>query len=366
MEPEPHKAAIRFYEIDLLRFLAAFVVVVFHLSYRGYTADNLSPVGYPALAPFVKYGYLGVELFFMISGYVILMSAQGKTVKQFFVSRIMRLYPAFWVACTLTFVAVRLFGPRPGDPNWSHYMDLSLTQYGFNMTMLHNFFGFGDVDGTYWTLSVEIAFYFLISLLIAYHLFDALIPLLTGWLLYSGIAPYLPSGAPFTKILVLSYAPLFAAGMLFYMLQHRQAATWKLYLLLAISLVLAIRNTNLDLVGVIAHHHDPFSHSVVTAIIASFFLVFLLIVWRVIDLQRFTWLSTLGNLTYPLYLLHHNLGYLLLQHFGGKINPYVLLVSITLLMIIAAGLVHVLVEKKYSKRLGKSASGWFNKLALLH
>ena len=48
-------------EIDLLRFFAALAVVFFHYSFRGASADGLSKVSYPLLAPISKYGYLGVE-----------------------------------------------------------------------------------------------------------------------------------------------------------------------------------------------------------------------------------------------------------------------------------------------------------------
>jgi peptidoglycan/LPS O-acetylase OafA/YrhL len=83
MEPTTPRQPTRYYEIDLLRFLAAAAVVLYHWAYRGYHERNLSPVDYPVLGQVCKYGYLGVELFFLISGYVILHSAQGKTLGQF-------------------------------------------------------------------------------------------------------------------------------------------------------------------------------------------------------------------------------------------------------------------------------------------
>ncbi len=70
MEPEPRQPPLRFYEIDLLRFLAALSVVLYHYTYRGYMADHYSPVPFVGIGRFTKYGYLGVELFFLISGYV--------------------------------------------------------------------------------------------------------------------------------------------------------------------------------------------------------------------------------------------------------------------------------------------------------
>jgi peptidoglycan/LPS O-acetylase OafA/YrhL len=67
MEPEVRKAPVRFYEIDLLRFLAALSVVLFHYTYFGPMAKDYSPISYPELGRFGRYGYLGVELFFIIS-----------------------------------------------------------------------------------------------------------------------------------------------------------------------------------------------------------------------------------------------------------------------------------------------------------
>jgi peptidoglycan/LPS O-acetylase OafA/YrhL len=80
------------------------------------------------------------------------------------VSRVRRLYPAYWVACTLCFVAVRLFRPAFGAVGSSSIFDVSLRDYCYNLTMLQTFFGVRDVDGAYWTLAVEITFYFLVSL----------------------------------------------------------------------------------------------------------------------------------------------------------------------------------------------------------
>ncbi|HEX8659294.1 MAG TPA: acyltransferase family protein, partial [Hymenobacter sp.] len=94
MEPEPRKLPIRLYEIDLLRFLAALSVVIYHFTFFGKRNAQYNPLYFDELGEVTRYGYLGVHLFFMISGYVVLLSAQGKTIRQFFLSRISRLYPA--------------------------------------------------------------------------------------------------------------------------------------------------------------------------------------------------------------------------------------------------------------------------------
>lgn len=110
MEPKPPKLPARFYEIDLLRFVAAISVVWVHYTFMNVSRPDYNPLAFPEFVPVSKYGYLGVELFFIISGYVVLLSAQGKTVRQFFVSRVTRLYPAYWFACTLTFLVKIIWG----------------------------------------------------------------------------------------------------------------------------------------------------------------------------------------------------------------------------------------------------------------
>ncbi|RYY15478.1 MAG: acyltransferase, partial [Cytophagaceae bacterium] len=259
MEPELRQPPIRYGEIDLLRFVAALSVVLFHFTFRGFHADHLSPVAYPALGAVFKYGYLGVNLFFIISGYVVLLSAQGKTLGQFFTSRVMRLYPAYWVACTFTFVMARLFGPAAGSVGWSPILDAPVRRYLFNMTMLQRFFGVDNLDGVYWTLSIELVFYFLVALLISCRWFKQLTLVLAGWLAYCAFMGPVDNGSPFAFLLFPRVAPFFIAGMAFYLLQTSQAARWQLYGLLLTAYLLALRAARAEFFVVGPMYQQPFS-----------------------------------------------------------------------------------------------------------
>ena len=73
--------------LDLLRLVAALAVVAFHYLFRGAAAGGYLAEGYPEAAPFAIYGYLGVNLFFLISGFVIAWSAQGRSWESFAVAR---------------------------------------------------------------------------------------------------------------------------------------------------------------------------------------------------------------------------------------------------------------------------------------
>ena len=77
--------------LDLLRLVAALSVVLFHYFFRG-AADGIHLAeGYPEVAGYALYGYLGVNLFFLISGFVIAWSAEGRAWEQFALARFVRL-----------------------------------------------------------------------------------------------------------------------------------------------------------------------------------------------------------------------------------------------------------------------------------
>ena len=361
MEPEPHKAPIRFYEIDLLRFLAALSVVLYHYTYQGYIVGDNS-IQFVSLGSITKYFYLGVELFFIISGYVVLLSAQGKSVRQFFFSRVTRLYPAFWVCCTLTFLVKRLWGPGPGDTHMASHLQAGFGQYLYNMTMLHEFLGVPPIDGPYWSLTVEITFYFLISLLISYKLMKQVDWFMLGWLGYA-MLPKLPHlGTPFSTLFFPSYAPYFIAGMLFYLMQRPQGRSRFRYALLALTYIAAIRSSFNQVAEIEVFHHVVFSRLVVGSIVTSFFITFYLVAFQKINLVRFTWLSWLGALTYPLYLIHSDIGYIVFHHIGPLVDKYMLVSGTLLLMLLVAYLVHVLVEKRFGKALGIQLNKWAAKM----
>lgn len=359
MEPEVRKRPIRFYEIDALRFLAAVSVVFYHYTFRGYAANNYSPLPFLAIGKFTKYGYLGVELFFIISGYVVLLSAQGKTIRQFFTSRVTRLYPAFWVACSLTFLVEYIWGPSVGERQISSDLHATLQQYAWNMTMLNGFLNVEHIDGVYWSLTVEIRFYLLIALLIISKQMPRIDIVLAAWLAYAAVVG--PAAVShLTHLLMPRYAAYFAAGMLFYLMQKQSGRTWRRYGLLALSYLLAVRSSIERTHEQAAYFQGALSWQVVAGIITLFFAIFLLITFRKYNLSRYSWFAWFGVLTYPLYLVHQNIGYLLFHRLGGAINKYVLLSSTVLLMLILSYGIHVLIEKPLSKIISTKLATFFD------
>ncbi len=222
--------------------------------------------------------------------------------------------------------------------------------------MLHEFIGITGIDGPYWSLSVEITFYFLIAILIGFKFMRHIDWFLLCWLGFAAIPHLAHSGTPLAILFFPGYAPFFAAGILFYLLQQPLGRTRLRYALLFVAYGLAVKSATSQAPVLSASYNVHYSQIIIAGSITFFFILFALISFRKIDLSRFTWLAWLGALTYPLYLVHSEIAFIAFCRIGHLFNKYVLLGTTILVMLIAAYLIHVLVEKRYSKTLGTQAN----------
>ncbi len=151
--------------LDLLRFGAALGVAVFHLMFWswGYSSIN-APMGFeryvaaeipfPAAAPFTWFAWVGVEIFFVISGFVIANSASKGSAKEFLFGRALRLYPAVWVCSTLTFIVLVVFAKGSASE--------FIVPYIRAMLLIPKGISGEWLDCIAWTLAAEMAFYGLV------------------------------------------------------------------------------------------------------------------------------------------------------------------------------------------------------------
>src|SRR5690606_22606190 len=95
----------RIYTLDGLRFVAAIGVMLYHFTARWSLAWGTEPVErFPVVGHITTYFALAPEMFFVISGFVILWTAWGRTVPKVVASRVARLYPSYWAALAPTSV----------------------------------------------------------------------------------------------------------------------------------------------------------------------------------------------------------------------------------------------------------------------
>jgi len=344
----------RFYELDFMRFLAALAVLFYHYTFSATRLLGTPSFGFAAIS---KYGYLGVDAFFMISGYVVLMSSMHKSPKYFIVSRITRLYPAYLVCCFLTFIILYF-----NKISVAGVPQVTFKLLAYNLTMFQEFFGKANINGIFWTLTYELGFYTIVLLIAALKLWKNLLPLLGMWLIYTLFINYSEINA-FSFFLIPKYSPCFIAGMLFYLLRVNYTLKWKIHALLLLCLAVNIKN-NIQItkeMNVFYHADNEFNRYIVFAFTLFFFLIFLLSALKKLNFTFLIYPAKLGVLTYPLYLVHgFGIGFFTLL--GGKVNKYVLFTSATLFSIGLSFIIYKFVEKKYSRQLKILLSNLFDKL----
>src|SRR6266508_153090 len=140
--------------LQVARALAALSVAYFH----SYVALRGFPESAPYPIPFLKvWGYLGVDFFFAISGYVICLvgSKPNFSPISFTIKRLFRLYPLYWL--TMVVVALLILGGKFPDP-------IGLGHFFYSTTLLpqHG----PSVYQVSWTLERELVFYALAAITI--------------------------------------------------------------------------------------------------------------------------------------------------------------------------------------------------------
>lgn len=282
----PASSRGRLIEIDALRGIGALCVLIFHYSTRFqemFPQASHVPFSFPG-------GNYRVLLFFAISGFAIFFSLERiSSVADFFINRFARLYPAYLVAMLLTLSveyaaqATRLLvGP---------------VAILANFTMLEEFAFLPAVDGAYWTLSIEIAFYFCMIAIWKWAGLKRLEPVLVGWLVLRGLFQLWPDMPErIIMLFALRYVPFFIIGMLSYRVwagqrSWRQQAPYAVLALLSI----AIGETwDVFLIGCVLL-------AIFAAVIGGYM--------RWIAAPPLLWL---GGISYSFYLIHQNVGFVVM------------------------------------------------------
>lgn len=312
----------RIQELDALRGVAAFSVVIFHYVFRYneiYGYDDLS-------GQWAAYLHLGVEMFFIVSGFVIFWTLDRiKKAPDFIVSRFSRLYPVYWAAVIVTYTIITVVG-MPGR-------EVPLETALLNVMMIQGVFHIKNVDGVYWTLTIEMFFY---GWMFALYLFKALdkaehlllgilglaVAKSVGWISFPGVLD---------TVFLLKYSGLFLLGICFFNIVN-QRATPVTY----IAIVLA-------LLSVIPFY--KFNYTYFFAISGVALLLYLAVAGHLQFLVMKP-LLFLGGISYSLYLIHQNIGYLIIKGLtDGGVNSVLSIAIAVATAVVLAWLLTTYVEK---------------------
>ncbi|MFF0344844.1 acyltransferase family protein [Kribbella sp. NPDC004875] len=328
--------------MDLLRIVAAVSVMAYHYLFSAY-AGGLGGLAFPHVDVVARYGYLGVDLFFVISGFVVLLSAWDRSPRSFVVSRAVRLYPAYWVAVTLTAIVSVVFG--------AGRFPVSLPQYLANLTMFNSLPNIENVDVVYWTLWAEVRFYVMILVLIWIGITARRVTIFCwAWLAATFVfqAGLLPQATDL--VLNTQFSHYFIAGTALCLI-HRYGATPQRLAIVAISLGNAIyRGIGFaDRVGI--RYHTEIHRTAVVMIIIAIFAIMLAIALKLTHRFGRPWFAALGALTYPLYLVHAHVGFIIFERLGDQANHVLLVATTMALMVGVAATLHYGVERPLAPRL---------------
>lgn len=332
--------------LDGLRFLAAFAVLAYHFTTMDRIWHQRADALFPAQT--AAYGWLGVHLFFLISGFVICMSSWGRGVGSFLLSRAVRLYPAYWLSVVAVAVVLTVW-PFVQEP-------VGLGDALVNLTMFHEPLGSPAVAEVYWTLWAELRFYLLFSLVVWWGLtYRRVVAFCLVWLGAVTVAKAVVDNGVVHTVLMTDYAPLFTAGVAFY-LMYRFRPTLLSWAIVACSFVLAVPAVRYR-ASLEAFHGVVVQSWPAVVLLAVCFLLIAAVALGWLSWVRGRWLVAIGALTYPLYLLHLDLGGTMLYLWKGSMPPLLLVAVVTCLMVLFAWLVHRFVERPFAPLL-KRALRW--------
>jgi peptidoglycan/LPS O-acetylase OafA/YrhL/cation transport regulator ChaB len=342
--PVTARGESRLLGLDGLRFAAAVAVLLHHYVSRWSLVWGSPPEEvFPTLSGVLAYAAIGPEQFFVISGFVILMTAWGRSVPEVLASRLARLYPAYWAAVVLTSLLLLVFWPD-GKP-------ISVGEAAVNLTMFQSLFDIRHVDGVYWTLWVELRFYLLVLVLTAFGWTRRRVLLVGALWAPAAIATAELGLEPWTTLLLGTYAPLFAGGMLLYLI-HREGHARLTWLLVAWNVALAVVWQTPKVGAMIERNTatDP-SDPLLAALMVGCFAAVAALALTPLRRLGAPWLVTLAALTYPLYLIHEHWGWWVISLAHPTLGVTATLATAVVVAVGLAFAIHHGVERWASPRL---------------
>jgi peptidoglycan/LPS O-acetylase OafA/YrhL len=325
--------ANRILGLDALRGIAALLVVAFHFSMK--LSNKLD----------FHWGVTGVDLFFMISGFVILLTLENtKNWKTFLVNRFSRLYPTYWTCVTIT--AAFLIG----DIIKSKLVVIYLA----NMTMFQFYLFQPDLDTSYWTLIVEILFYLYMLFIFLLKKLDD-IELISVRLLFFvfvyGLLAFYPKAHTLynglSYIPLINHFPLFCSGIIFYNIKFKGATKRRyFYLLMCFIAQVFVFKTG----GKSRFFMDYYEYAFTLAIYFGLLYLFAVNKLKFI-VNRVT--VFFGNLSFSLYLIHETIGLTVMAFLQHYIHWTLAFGTALLVVILLAYFINRFVEVPSAKYLRK-------------
>jgi peptidoglycan/LPS O-acetylase OafA/YrhL len=329
----------RLIELDALRGIAAITVVIFHYLYRYNELYGHEGI----YTNWAHWGEYGVQLFFMISGFVIYWTLNRiNSPVDFIISRFSRLYPVYWFCALISLLFINTLG-LPGR-------EIEAVSAIWNILMFHGYLGIASIDGVYWTLAVELTFYFWIFCFYLTGQLKRAEVFLSVFLVIAIIESlgFINLPIKLKNILMVEHISFFIAGICFYKIVNQLHNKWT-YGILMLSLISTITTFSLKLF----------------LLFLVFYAVFYIAITTKNRFLAYKPLLFLGGISYPLYLLHQNIGYIIINKlYMYGVNPYLSILAALLVSIVLALIANTYVERKATKYIKEIYKKYLSKIQL--
>ncbi|RZK57788.1 MAG: acyltransferase, partial [Pedobacter sp.] len=283
------------YILDMIRFVAAFAVILFHLNLFWVKNHNW-------YTDLVIYGWLGVPMFFVLSGYCIMISAKNvSTPADFLIRRFFRIFPTYWVSLIVILCSAifqKLYTGTNSVANLPHSINdiistIFLVTYPLTKTQISNF--------VYWTLTCEIIFYLITSLSLYTKNEQLRIIIFSLVSVVSLFIPFQRTGYLF----FFSYWSSFCLGTCLFLLSQKNSKT-NAYLIILLTIIniydLCIKHLSINEVE----------------FIITVFLTLGIIILSNFVVVKENFISKLGKYSYAQYLIHVPIGVFVFARFKSS------------------------------------------------
>jgi peptidoglycan/LPS O-acetylase OafA/YrhL len=330
--------------LDSFRFIAILIVILFHY-YSRWTPPGYSQNFYPygnTYAGYFQYGYLGVEFFFMISGFVILYTLEkSSTYHGFLLKRFIRLFPPILLCSIVTFLLINTLDKENHFAIFhSTYLNF-LPSLTFSLPRLWEDIMPGKnwdfIDGAYWSLHIEVAFYLLAGLL--YFMNKS--KFISSWLIFATIIitlvvchDHFSHGNDILTLLLnhfrlSEYIIFFTIGIMSYAYFFKKpVSTWNLILFIILVLY--------------DYHHFYNYNKSVLFLVAFLTLLFVVFTFKAeyLSFLKIGMIQRIGIISYTVYLIHQSVGVILIDKLSKIINvdtlsPFIPLLVMVLVILFA-------------------------------
>jgi peptidoglycan/LPS O-acetylase OafA/YrhL len=341
----PQAESPRFLFLDGLRGVAAMMVVVFHLF------TNLRPatrMWFPAaIAALFLNGDLGVDIFFVLSGFVIAQSVRDgerslRYLGRFALRRSLRLDPPLWITIFVEIALIRISlmlfpGLATPLPAWREILT--------NITYIQHFVGTRDIQPVFWSLTYEVQFYVvLVGALVILHRLGVqrlLVRSLFAAAFFWSLAVWLGAAPLPMRGLFIDRWFQFALGI----------AAWAVFTG-HISKTQFAALCTLTILGMLALHQGGHrARSIEITVLSAVTMAVVSLTGRLETLFSSSAIQFLGEISYSLYLIHLSIGWRFIsifrKEFGPQLGPAMgttAFVGGIVLSVIAARLMYLAIE----------------------